>query len=159
MSPCLGVKTGLSRHVKAIAAALLVCISALTAVDNSAWSRQGAQGDRDALKDAVESYFLAEISGDPRRVWEMLAPSSDFRKAYTYEFYEEMQRREGIRVISYTLGEVLEIKDNVDKKAMPAVDKVASVKVDVVLIGPEGKNSRHTIVLTFLRETGKWYKG
>lgn len=89
----------------------------------------------------------------------MLAPSSDFRKAYTYEFYEEMQRREGIRVISYTLGEVLEIKDNVDKKAMPAVDKVASVKVDVVLIGPEGKNSRHTIVLTFLRETGKWYKG
>lgn len=159
MTPSIGVERSFSRQVVAFAAAVVVAMSGIMAIESVVWSGQDLQKDREALTDAVKSYFLAEITGDTRKVWEMLAPSCEFKRAYSYEFYEEMQRRAGIRVKSYTLDELLEIKDNSGKSTMPGVDKVAAVRVHVVLVGRAGTDTRHTIVLTFLREAGRWFKG
>jgi hypothetical protein len=143
----------------AFIAVAFVGLWGLMGIDSPALSEQITAGDLEALKEAVKSYFSAEISNDPRQVWEMLAPSSEFKRAYSYEFYEEMQRREGLRVKSFKLNEILGVKENPDKKAMPQVDMIAAIRVDVVLEGPNGKDTRHMIVLTFLREAGRWYKG
>lgn len=138
---------------------VFVGLSCLMGIDSPAFAEPSSAGDLEALRQAVKSYFEAETSGDIGQVWEMLAPSSEFKRAYSYEFYEEMQRREGIRVKSFKLNEVLSVKENPDKKTMPQVDMIAAVQVDVVLTGPEDKDTRHTIVLTFIREAGRWYKG
>ncbi len=159
MRSSVGTNKSAGVQAAVFVAVILAGLSGLMGIDSPAHSEQGAARDLEALKEVVKSYFLAEISGDPQQVWEMLAPSSEFKKAYSYEFYEEIQRREGIRVKSYKLNEILSIKENSDKKAMPHVDMIAAVQVDVVLAGPEGKDTRHTIVLTFLREAGRWYKG
>jgi hypothetical protein len=154
-----GTKKTAGVQAAVFVAAVLVGLSGLMGIGSPAHSEQRVTGDLNALREAVKGYFSAEISGDPKRVWEMLAPSSEFKKAYSYEFYEEMQRREGIRVKSYKLIEILGVKENSDKKSMPRVDMIAAVRVDVVLASREGKDTRHTIVLTFLHEAGKWYKG
>lgn len=159
MTASLRTAKSLTRKVGAFTAVIVMAVSGVMGTESSVWSGQDAEQDREALKDVVKSYFLAEISGDTRKVWELLAPSCDFKRAYTYEFYEEMQRREGLRVKSYTLDDILEIKDNSDKKTKPGVDRVAAVRVHVVLVGPAGADTRHTIVLTFLREAGRWFKG
>ena len=53
----------------------------------------------------------------------------------------------------------MEIQDNLDRKSMPEVDKIATIEVRVILGGDGGGDSERTTVLTFLKEGGKWYKG
>ena len=72
---------------------------------------EGKTDDRDDLMEAVTSYFEAEKSGDTGRIWEMLAPSSMFKTAYSYPFYVEMVRRNPIVVKDYEIEEVLEVVD------------------------------------------------
>lgn len=89
----------------------------------------------------------------------MLAPSSAFRRAFSYEAYEEMTKGTTVRLKRYVIESVVAIGDNGDRVQMPAVDKVASVKVTVVLADQSGMDLERTSIFTFLREGGRWYKG
>lgn len=137
----------------------LICLIALLALDLMIYCSEGKTDDRDDLMEAVTSYFEAEKSGDTGRIWEMLAPSSMFKTAYSYPFYVEMVRRNRIVVKDYEIEEVLEVVDNPDPPNMLKVEKIATVRVMVTLSGAGGKDSRHVSTFTFLREAGRWYKG
>jgi hypothetical protein len=115
--------------------------------------------DESDLMEAVRAYLEAEVRADTGRVWEMLAPSSAFRRAFSYEAYEEMTKGTTVRLKRYVIESVVAIQDNGDRVQMPAVDKVASVKVKVVLADQSGMNIERTSIFTFLREGGRWYKG
>jgi len=115
--------------------------------------------EKEALRNAVRAYFEAEKSGNREAVWEMLAPSSVFKRKYSYPFYVEMVARNPLRVKSYRIEEILEVEDNPDRAKMPRVEKIGSVKVHVVLAGEDGRDSEQTTTFTFLKEAGKWYKG
>jgi len=115
--------------------------------------------DSAALMKTVKAYFNAEVSGDSERVWELLAPSSYFKQAYSYPFYVEILKTHPIRVKSYRIEEIVEIADNQDRKKLPLVERIATVKVHVVFGVGVGKDTEQTKVFTFLEEGGRWYKG
>lgn len=115
--------------------------------------------DETDLLESVRAYFDAELAGDVTKVWDMLAPSSAFRRAYSYPFFVELFKDNAIRLRAYTIEKVLEISDNEDKVRMPLVERVASVQVHVVLSDKDGKRFGRTSAFTFLRERGRWYKG
>lgn len=115
--------------------------------------------DESDLLEVVKAYFDAEIAGDMMKVWEMLAPSSSFRRAYSYPLYVELIKDNPIRVQKYTIEKVLEIGRNEDKVQLPLVEMVASVQVRVVLSDKGGNQFERTSAFTFLRERGRWYKG
>jgi hypothetical protein len=115
--------------------------------------------EKQALLSAVREYFKAEMDGDTEKVWKMLAPSSRFKKSYSYPFYQEMTKRNSIRIKEYVVEEIVEIRDNADKDSMPAVEKIGTIKVHVILGSDRGKDTEHSSMLTFLKEGGKWYKG
>lgn len=115
--------------------------------------------ERADLTKAVEAYFEAEIAGNWTVVWKLLAPSSEFKKHYTYEMYLEMVRAQGVRVKSYNILEIEGIHSNPDPGNLPAVEKMALVRVSVKLTAEGGRDSEHVSTLTFLKEGGQWYKG
>ncbi|MFH0957930.1 MAG: hypothetical protein V1897_04425 [Pseudomonadota bacterium] len=111
------------------------------------------------LQIAIKSYFEAEMSRNADAVWNLLAPSSVFRRFYSYEDYLELSRLNPIRVIDYELKFQPEISENEDKENLPSVEKIASVVVRVRIKGENGKESEHISVFVFLFENGRWYKG
>jgi hypothetical protein len=115
--------------------------------------------DSTELMKVVKAYFDAEVSGDSERVWELLAPSSYFKQAYSYPFYVELLKRHPVRVKRYRIREIVEIVDNQDRKKLPSVERIATVKVHVVIGDGDGKDTEQTRVFTFLEEGGTWYKG
>ncbi len=121
-------------------------------------SRMCFADDRDDLLEAVELYFQSEKQGNVQKVWDMLASSSEFKRAYSYAFYQEMIRRNPPTLKDYKIERVLEIRDNDDKKTLPNVEKIALVQVTVVL-RESGRNLAQIRVFTFLKESGKWLKG
>jgi hypothetical protein len=120
---------------------------------------EASTNEREELREAVRAYFAAEMAGDHARVWEMLAPSSKFKRMYSYPFYEELIRKNRIRVKSYTIEEVVEIYDNPDLEKMPRVEKIGVVRVRVILSSEGGEDTEQTSTFTFLKEAGKWLKG
>jgi len=115
--------------------------------------------DKSDLMEAVNTYFHSEKQGDVQKVWELLAPSSEFKKAYSYPFYQEMIRRNPSVLRDYRIDGVLEIRVNDDKIAFPNVEKIALVQVTVTLAGEGIKEMTQVRVFTFLKESGKWFKG
>ncbi|MEJ2716248.1 MAG: nuclear transport factor 2 family protein [Deltaproteobacteria bacterium] len=142
--------------MRVMAIRLLVCLLATTVLVGLAVA--GTDEDK-KLREAVRAYFAAEMACDHAKVWEMLAPSSKFKRMYSYPFYEEFVRSNPIRVKSYTIEEVVDIYDNPDRKTMPHVDKIGVVRVHVVLSAKGGVDTEHTSTFTFLKEEGKWLKG
>ena len=115
--------------------------------------------DSDELQAAIKKYFEAEITRNADAVWNLLAPSSTFRRFYSYEDFLELIRLNPIRVIEYELKFQPEISENEDKTNLPNVEKIASVVVRVRIKGDNGKESEHISVFVFLFENGSWYKG
>ena len=115
--------------------------------------------EKQALLSAAKAYFKAEMEGDAEKVWKMLAPSSRFKRAYSYPFYQEMTKRNSVRIKEYVVEEIVEIRDNGDKNSMPAVEKIGTIKVHVILGSDRGKDMEHSSTFTFLKEGGTWYKG
>lgn len=109
--------------------------------------------------ESAKSYFDAELSGDPKAVWAALAPSSVFKRQYSFDDYLEIQSKNEIAVKNYEVVEVLEIMENNDLIVLPGVDKLAAVKVHVKLGAKNGKESEHDNIFVFLKENGKWFKG
>jgi hypothetical protein len=111
------------------------------------------------LQAVVKSYFEAEMTRNADAVWNLLAPSSVFRRFYSYEDYLELSRLNPIRVLEYELKFQPEISENQDRENLPNVEKLASVVVKVRIKGDNGKESEHISVFVFLFENGRWYKG
>ncbi|MFC1834877.1 nuclear transport factor 2 family protein [Thermodesulfobacteriota bacterium] len=136
-----------------------VCLlTAVTLAILSVTSHVYADEEADLLA-AVKSYFRAEVADNPRQVWEMIAPSSVFKKRFTYAMYLEMVKDNPLTVKRYSVQKVVKIIEGPDKDTMPRVEKLGLVKVRVTLTDAGGKETEHTNVLTFLKEGGRWYKG
>ncbi|MBM4325834.1 MAG: hypothetical protein FJ118_01610 [Deltaproteobacteria bacterium] len=122
----------------------------------------GAQAyadDKADLISAVKAYFDAEMAGDLQGVWNLIAPSSVFKRSYTYPMYQEMIRGNAIQVKRFVIEEVMELVDRPDPENLPNVEKLAVVRVLVLLAGEGAPDMERRSVLTFLKEGGKWYKG
>ena len=128
----------------------------LTAVAFAGCSETRAD-EKAELRKAATVYFEAEKAGDHAKVWEMLAPSSNFKKKHSYASYVEMAGRNRVRVKSFTIEEVIGVEDNPDKAKMPRVEKVGMVMVHVILTDDDGADSERTTIFTFLKEGGRWY--
>jgi hypothetical protein len=137
----------------AVAAAMLVLLVAAT-IPNQVWA-----DDKADLISAVKAYFDAEMTGDLLQVWNLIAPSSVFKKSYTYPMYLEMVRGNATQVKRYVIEEVMEVVDRPDPENMPNVEKLGVVRVLVLLAGDGALEVERRSVLTFLKEGGKWYKG
>lgn len=136
--------------------ALGVLLLVVTEIGNCA---ERLQGDRAEVLRAAKEYLDAENSGDWAKVWAMLAPSSVFKRSHTYDSFVEIIRTNPTRIQAYEIEEVLSVEDNLDRAAMPKVEKIAAVRVRVILKDNVGPVRQRTSILTFLREGGRWYKG
>ncbi len=74
------------------------------------------------LQAAVKNYFEAEMTRNADAVWNLLAPSSVFRRFYSYEDYLELSRLNPIRVLEYELKFQPEISENQDRENLPNVE-------------------------------------
>ena len=135
---------------------LAICLFTVICVYDTAttWG-----SDSEDLQVAVKSYFEAEMTRNADAVWNLLAPSSIFRRFYSYEDYLELSRLNPIKVIDYELKFQPEISENQDRENLPNVERLASVVVRVRIQGENGKESEHISVFVFLFENGRWYKG
>jgi hypothetical protein len=115
--------------------------------------------DQEDVLETVRRYFEAEKEGNIGAVWNLLAPSSEFKKAFSYPFYEEMVRRHPVVLKDYRIEGIPDIQDNQDRKTMPEVDRIATVKVTVSLVGVGDKELTQLRVFTFLKQSGRWFKG
>ena len=132
----------------------LAPVPILLAFSDATWA-----DDKADLLETVDAYFRSEKEGDIQKVWELLAPSSEFKKAYSYPFYQEMVRRNPAMLKDYKIDGVLEIRDNDDAAGFPNVQKIALVQVTVTLAGIGPRDLTQVRVFTFLKEAGKWFKG
>jgi hypothetical protein len=123
------------------------------------WQTLSWASPQDDLQAVIKDYFEAEMSRNGDKVWNLLAPSSIFKKFYSYENYLELCRLNPIRVLGYELTFPPEISENNDRENLPNVDKIATVVVKVRLKGDSGKESENISVFIFLFENGSWYKG
>ncbi len=116
-------------------------------------------GDAENLRIAVRAYFDAEVAGDAPTIWKLLAPSSQFKKMWSYDAYCAMTQENPVRVKRYVIEEIQEITDNPDPSGMPLVEKIAIVRVHVLLSQKGMPDWERTTIFTFLKEGGAWYKG
>ena len=117
------------------------------------------ESEKAIIMKEARSYFDAELSGDPKAVWSALAPSSVFRRDYSFDDFVALQSRSDLAVKSYDVIEVVEIIDNYDRNVQPEVEKLAAVKVRVIIKPKNGKETEHNNIFMFLKERGKWFKG
>ena len=117
------------------------------------------ESEKAIIMQEARSYFDAELSGDPKAVWSALAPSSVFRRDYSFDDFVALQSRSDLAVKSYEVIEVVEIMENNDRSVLPEVDKLAAVKVRVRISPKKGKETEHNNIFMFLKEKGRWFKG
>ena len=117
------------------------------------------ESEKAIIMQEARSYFDAELSGDPKAVWSALAPSSVFRRDYSFDDFVALQSRSDLAVKSYEVIEVVEIMENNDRNVLPAVEKLAAVKVRVKISPKNGKETEHNNIFMFLKEKGRWFKG
>ncbi len=115
--------------------------------------------DESNLMESVKAYFDAEMIADTSRIWAMLAPSSAFKREHSYHAYIEIAKQAKVRLKRYTIQKVEQIGENENRTEMPGVERIATVRVHVVLVDEKGHEWERTTLFTFLREGGKWYKG
>jgi len=129
---------------------------------------QHADGPVCAASDAEESailqrarlYLDAEIRGDLKSVYALLAPSSGYVAQNSYEVYAAEAKASPVRILEYKILRVHLIRDNHDPKAFPKVEKFAQVEVDLKLFFSDiGKSTEVNYDFTFIKENGHWYKG
>jgi len=116
--------------------------------------------ERHEIKRAVQKYFDAEIRRDFRSVYKCLAPSSSYRSTHTYKDYLMEAESSPVRVISYSITKIHDLRANQYQDKYPGIEKFVQVEVDVTLFYDDIK--RRSMVnydFTFIKEDGTWYKG
>ena len=134
-------------------------IAILTVFFPGLGSADEAEAEKAAIISEARAYFEAELSGDTKAIWNALAPSSVFKRQYSYDDYVAIQSKADLAVKDYDVVEVSEVMENNDTTVLPGVEKLAAVKVRVRLKSKDGKESEHNNIFIFLKENGKWLKG
>ncbi len=139
-----------------VAATIVVTVCLMAIITGNSWAEEN---DYIELEKTAQAYFEAEIKQDSERVWEMIAPSSKYKKDHTYEMFLEMVKESTIKIKKFKIEKVVEIESNKDQEGMPLVTDIGYVRVFVIIGGPGFKDSERHVTMTFLKEGGKWYKG
>jgi hypothetical protein len=112
-----------------------------------------------AIEQAVRHYFHAEITRDLPKVYEYLAPSSEYRRSHTYEEYLAEMESSPVRIENYDLIEIHDLKANEDRETYPSVEKFARVEVEITFFYTDTKENLHiNYDFRFIKENGRWYK-
>ncbi|MFH1135588.1 MAG: nuclear transport factor 2 family protein [Pseudomonadota bacterium] len=120
----------------------------------------GESGEIREVRRAAAAYLEAERAGDVEGVWNLLAPSSDFKKGYTLDMYREMASQGRGRIKDYVIEDISGLSSQFDYDYYRGVDRIAEVKVLVTVVFDEtGETSSRRTSFTFVKEGGQWYKG
>ena len=110
------------------------------------------ESEKAIIMQEARSYFDAELSGDPKAVWSALAPSSVFRRDYSFDDFVALQSRSDFAVKSYEVIEVVEIMENNDRNVLPDVEKLAAVRFESKSVLKMAKKPSTTIYSCFSRK-------
>lgn len=115
--------------------------------------------EKGAIEEAAHRYFRAEKEGDLQKTYALLAPSSAYRQAHSYDsFVKDIARYPSVKLDTYRIVDIYRLRDNDRRDQYPGVDKLVQVEVDVTFVS-SGRNNVFNYSFTFLKEKGNWYKG
>jgi hypothetical protein len=115
--------------------------------------------EKPSIERAVREYFDAEIERDLKKVYESLAPSSDYRRSHTYEEYLAEMESSPVRIRSYDLIEIHDLRVNEDMVRYPSVEKFARVEMEITFFYTDTEDSTTVnFDFRFTKEKGWWYK-
>lgn len=115
--------------------------------------------EKDTIEKTAHVYLNAEMKKDSRQVYDLLAPSSDYKRDHSYEEYlTDIAENPPLSINEYKIVRVYRLRDNDNRQNYPDVDKFVQVEVEVTFTN-SGPNSIYNYSFTFLKEKGTWYKG
>jgi hypothetical protein len=110
-----------------------------------------------AVRQVAVKYLDAEKDGNLEKVYGLLAPSSDFRKNYSYDQYRLIVADKAVRLADYDIREITGLNSETGRSEL---EMTADVLVLVRLFDPlTGLTTERETVFTFVKEKGVWYKG
>ena len=114
----------------------------------------------DLVGEAARKYFEAEMREDFRAVYDMLAPSSDYRRTHTYKEYLAEANASDARVIDYRIIRIDGPGENTDREGYPGIQSFARVEIEVRLFYRDtGGYDTINFSFTFIKEGNRWFKG
>jgi hypothetical protein len=115
--------------------------------------------ERSTIEKTAQAYLQAEMKKDNRQVYDLLAPSSDYKRTHSYEDYlKDITENPPVSINDYKIMRIYRLRDNDNVQKYPDVDKFVQVEVEFTF-AQTGPNSIYNYCFTFLKEKGKWYKG
>ncbi len=115
--------------------------------------------EKGAIERTAHLYFKAEKEGDLKQAYALLAPSSAYRQAHSYDsFLKDIAGYPPVKIDTYKIVDIYRLRDNDNRSVYPDVDKFVQVEVEVTF-ADSGENSVFNYSFTFLKEKGNWYKG
>ena len=115
--------------------------------------------EKEKIEQTAHAYLRAEIEKETKQVYDLLAPSSDYRKSHTYEAYlKDIADNPSPAIRTYRIIRIDRLRDNDNRQNYPNVDKFVQVEVEVTF-SHSGPNMIYNYCFTFLKEQGRWYKG
>lgn len=115
--------------------------------------------EKDTIEKAAQDYLDAEKQKNARAIYDLLAPSSDYKRNHSYEQYvQDVAANPTLSIDDYKIIRIYRLRDNDNRTNYPAVDKFVQVEVEFIF-AHSGPNSIFNYSFTFLKEKGKWYKG
>jgi hypothetical protein len=115
--------------------------------------------ERSTIEKTAQAYLQAEMKKDNQQVYDLLAPSSDYKRTHSYEDYlKDIAENPPVSINDYKIMRIYRLRDNDNVQKYPDVDKFVQVEVEFTF-AQTGPNSIYNYCFTFLKEKGKWYKG
>jgi hypothetical protein len=115
--------------------------------------------EKDTIEKTAHDYLNAEKKKDVKAVYDLLAPSSDYKRNHSYEEYlQDIAANPPLSISDYKIIRIYRLRNNDNQENYPHVDKFVQVEVEFVF-AHSGPNSIYNYSFTFLKEQGKWYKG
>lgn len=138
-------------------AAIGFCLIVLLLGMVSACGENANQKEIAAVRRAAEQYLSAEKDGNLEKVYGLLAPSSEFRRNYSYDQYRGIVADKSVRLADYDIREITGLNSETGR---PELEMLADVLVLVRMFDPlTGLTTERETVFTFVKEKGVWYKG
>lgn len=115
--------------------------------------------EKGAIERTAHLYFKAEKEGNLKQAYALLAPSSAYRQAHTYDsFLKDVAGYPTEKIDTYKIVDIYRLRDNDNRSAYPDVDKFVQVEVEMTFVN-SGRNNVFNYSFTFLKEKGSWHKG
>ena len=138
-------------------AAIRLCLIGLLLGLTAACGSSADRKEIAAVRHAAEQYLSAEKDGNLEKVYGLLAPSSDFRRNYSFDQYRIIVADKSVRLADYDIREVTGLNSETGR---PELEMLADVLVLVRMFDPlTGLTTERETVFTFVKEKGVWYKG